>query len=79
VDQIIRETDIDFAKWAVDAILHWKNKGLPGRIVHIHGTADKILPYRLVKPDYTIPGGTHVLAMNWHREISSLLRKLVLG
>jgi pimeloyl-ACP methyl ester carboxylesterase len=76
--QIIRDTDIDFARWAIDAILHWKNKEIPGNLVHIHGDADKLLPYRLVKADHIIPGGTHVMTMDHHQEISGILKKIIL-
>ncbi|MBL7739913.1 MAG: alpha/beta hydrolase [Chitinophagaceae bacterium] len=74
---IIRETDMDFVKWAVDAILHWNNTEVPKNLTHIHGTGDKLLPYKLVKADYTIPDGRHVLPLDHHKEISDLLRKLV--
>jgi len=74
---IIRDTDIHFVKWAVDAILHWDNKTMQGNIIHIHGTADRLLPYRLVKADYTIQGGAHVLPLDRHEEVSALLKKLL--
>jgi pimeloyl-ACP methyl ester carboxylesterase len=76
--QIIRDTDTSFAKWAIGAILHWKNTIVPENLVHIHGTADKLLPYRLVKADHTIPGGTHVMTMDHHQEITDILKKLIL-
>jgi pimeloyl-ACP methyl ester carboxylesterase len=75
--EIIRDTDIDFVKWAVTAILHWKNETIPGNIIHIHGTADKLLPYRLVKADHTIKDGPHVLPLDKYQEISILLKKLI--
>jgi pimeloyl-ACP methyl ester carboxylesterase len=74
---IIRDTDARFAKWCITAILNWKNKTVPKNLVHIHGTADKLLPYRLVKADYTIKGGNHVMPMDSHKEISALLKKLI--
>jgi pimeloyl-ACP methyl ester carboxylesterase len=76
--QIIRDTDISFAKWAINAILHWKNNDIPSNLVHIHGTADKLLPCRLVKADHIIEGGTHVMTMDHHREITDILKKLIL-
>lgn len=74
---IIRDSDIRFVQWAIDAILHWNNKTAPSNIVHIHGTADKLLPYRYVKADYTIKNGRHVLPLDHHREISQLLKTLI--
>lgn len=74
---IIRETDMGFVKWALDAIFYWDNKEEPSNVIHIHGTADRLLPYKLVKADYTVDGGSHVLPMDNPREISALLKKLV--
>jgi pimeloyl-ACP methyl ester carboxylesterase len=74
---IIRDTDISFAKWCMNAILHWNNKDIPRNLVHIHGTADRLLPYRLVKADYTIRGGNHLVPMDKHAETSGLLKKLI--
>jgi hypothetical protein len=75
--QILNDTDTRFTKWAVFAILHWQNAVIPQNIIHIHGTSDKLLPYRLVKADYSIANGTHLMIMNQPEEISVLLKKLV--
>jgi pimeloyl-ACP methyl ester carboxylesterase len=75
--EIMRDTDIEFVKWAFTAILSWKNEIVPDNIVHIHGTADRILPCRLVKADYIIQGGPHVLPLDKHEEVSALLKKLI--
>lgn len=75
--QIIRESDIRFVRWAISAILHWKNMSIPGNIIHVHGTADKLLPCRYVKADYLVEGGTHVMTLDKHAEISRLLQRLI--
>jgi pimeloyl-ACP methyl ester carboxylesterase len=75
--KIIRDTDARFLKWSITAILNWKNKETPKNLIHIHGTADRLLPYRLVKADHTIVGGNHVMPMDSHEEISVLLKKII--
>lgn len=50
---------------------------IPGNIIHVHGTADKLLPCRYVKADYLIEGGTHVMTLDKHTEISRLLQQLL--
>ncbi|MEI9808509.1 MAG: alpha/beta hydrolase [Bacteroidota bacterium] len=76
--EIIRDTDIDFVKWAFTAIIKWRNEVIPDNIVHIHGNADRLLPFRLVKADHIIEGGPHVLPLDKHEEISRLLKTLIL-
>ncbi len=76
-NQILRDTDTKFTKWAIHSILHWENKIEPGNIIHIHGTSDTLLPYSMVKADYSIDKGTHLMIMNNSNEISNLLKKLI--
>jgi len=76
--EIVRDTDTDFVKWAITSILNWKNKEVPKNLVHLHGTADRLLPHRLVKADHLIEGGNHVMPMDSHEEVSALLKKIIL-
>jgi len=76
---LIRDSDPKFTKWAIEAILHWDNNTVPANIIHIHGTADKLLPYRYVKVDYTVEGGEHLMVMDKAEELSVLLKKLIVG
>lgn len=75
--QIVKETDPEFTKWAIRAIMHWQNEIVPENLLHIHGTADKLLPYRLVKADYTITAGEHLMIMDKANEVSLLLKQLI--
>ena len=76
--EILKDADSDFSKWAIYSILHWENTEIPSNLTHIHGTSDKLLPFRLVKADYTIEGGSHLMIMNQHQDISALLKKLII-
>ena len=75
---ILKETDMKFTNAAIDMILRWKTRVAVPNIIHIHGTADKLLPYRKVKADYTIKGGTHLMVMDNGREISDILKMNIL-
>ena len=77
VANIVADIDPYFLKWAIKAILHWDEKEEPANVKHIHGTADRLLPFRFVKADYKIQGGTHLMSINKPSEISSLLQKLI--
>ncbi|MHA4807131.1 alpha/beta fold hydrolase [Flavitalea flava] len=74
---ILRDTDAAFLKWAIDIIVGWKNVTIPGKIIHIHGTKDLVLPYRFVRPDITIAKGGHLMTLNKAREITEVLRGLL--
>ncbi|MCW3112422.1 MAG: alpha/beta hydrolase [Segetibacter sp.] len=75
--QIMKDSDPIFTRWAMDAIVNWRNIVVPENITHIHGTADKLLPYRYVKADYAIKGGEHVMVMDRPQEVSELLKQII--
>lgn len=80
-NEIIRDADFAFTKWAIEAILHWKNDKRPQNVTHIHGTADKLLPFKRVAGDHhhAIKGGSHLMIMNNAEEISALLKEIISG
>jgi hypothetical protein len=78
IREIINNKSIgNFNAWAVDSIVHWENKTIPANLVHIHGNADRLLPYKYVKADHTINGGGHFMIVNQAKELSVLLQKLI--
>lgn len=70
---ILHDTDPGFFRWAVTSIGNWRSQAPPANTVHIHGTADRILPFRYVSADHAIPGGTHFMAVNRAKEINKLI------
>lgn len=75
--QIIRDSDMRFTQWAIKSILYWKNQEIPPNLVHIHGTADRLLPCRRLRADHVIEGGTHVMVMEKPEAVSNLLQQLI--
>lgn len=75
--QILHDSQPSFTRWAMNAIVNWTNTLVPTNITHIHGTADKLLPFRYVKADIVIPNGEHVLLMDEHEQVSDILKKLI--
>ncbi len=76
-DLILKESDPKITAAIIDMILRWKSETIPSNVIHIHGTADRTLPYRKVKADYTIAGGTHLMIMDRAEEISVIIRKII--
>lgn len=66
----------NYFKGAVHCIMQWNNNECPESIVHIHGTADQVLPYNLIRNcDYSIKNGTHFMVINKADEISMIINK----
>lgn len=74
---MIEHTDLHFLKWAMVNVANWKNGFNPGNITHIHGTADRVLPYRNVKCDYTIQDGGHMMVLNRAHEVNEILHEVI--
>lgn len=70
---IMEDTDPRFFRWAMKQMAHWQNDTIPSDLIHIHGTADKIIPYSNVKADYTIEGGGHLMVFNHAAAISRII------
>lgn len=75
--EIMKDSDSAFTRWAMHAIVNWNNTVVPRNVIHIHGTTDKLLPYRYVKADYAITNGEHVMVMDRAEELSLLLKQII--
>lgn len=75
--QILEEFDENFLKWAINAIVIWRNTNIYTGVKHIHGTKDRILPFRNVKADFVVENGGHFMVLNKAEEISVLLKQLI--
>lgn len=75
--EILKDTDENFLKWAIDKIVNWKNTTIPKNIKHIHGTADRILPIQFAKSDLQIIDGGHFMTIDKFEELNSVLENLI--
>jgi pimeloyl-ACP methyl ester carboxylesterase len=73
VHNMIQQADTVFLNWAINKIVHLPVKPTPANLVHIHGTADRILPYKNVQATHTVPAGRHLMIVNNSKEIQSYL------
>lgn len=74
---MIRKIDIGFMRWALNAILTWKNTDIPLNLIHIQGTKDEILPMRYTKPTHLIAQGGHLMVLNRAAEINTILKQVL--
>ena len=72
--QILRDTDPNFARWAIARLLEW-----PGRpttpVIRIHGTEDRLLPIKAARGQYQLAGG-HLIIISRAAEISQILNQV---
>jgi hypothetical protein len=74
---IIRESDPEFIRWSLTAVLHWRNEVAPEKLIHIHGSRDEILRMKFTKPTHIIAKAGHLMVMNRAEEINRILEQVL--
>ena len=77
LQQILRDTDPAFTRWAVARLLQWPGRPAPPTI-RIHGTQDRLLPHGAAHSQRLLPGG-HLIILSRAAEISRMLDELAAG
>lgn len=72
---ILRDTDRHFAKWAVKAMMTWRNEVVPEGIYHIHGNADQVILPNGIKANYWVSDGGHFMIYNRASLINPILTR----
>jgi pimeloyl-ACP methyl ester carboxylesterase len=70
------DADPHFLKWAINAVINWKGEEQAAKnIVHLHGTADQLFSYNLIKNAIPVKNGTHVMNITNSEEVNRILLK----
>ncbi|RYE25366.1 MAG: alpha/beta hydrolase [Sphingobacteriaceae bacterium] len=75
--QILNDTDPHFLKWAIGKVARWRNTTELFNIKHIHGTADRVLPFQFVNSDVAIYNGGHLMTLNKAAEINQQIKAIL--
>jgi pimeloyl-ACP methyl ester carboxylesterase len=74
LNAILDDTDLGFAKWAVQALLTWKNvEKISSPCLKISGTDDKLLPPTPSENTVLIENGEHFMIVDKAAEISEIV------
>ncbi len=76
--QILQDTNPVFMAWAIHQILHWKNRFIPGNLIHIHGDKDRIIPIKRLKTSIVIKGAGHFMTVTHSQEVEKLLKEMLI-
>lgn len=72
---IMDDADDDFVDWATNSIVTWDNEQQLPNIITIHGTSDRIFPFR--EADYKVNDGGHLMVVSKADEVSRILRTIL--
>lgn len=74
---IIRDTDTKFMKWAVNAILCWRNQTTPSCLYSVHGAEDVILPVQNIHPNLLIPAAGHLMVYTHGDQVAAHILQVI--
>ena len=76
LNQILNDTDLYFAKWAVNQLTNWSNiEKLSNPVLKIGGTHDKLIPPN--KNQRLIEKGEHFMIVDRADEISQIINEII--
>lgn len=73
LNNILDDTDLGFAKWAVNELLNWKNEQKLDRVLKISGTNDKLIPPTNDTKIHLIEHGGHFMIVDKAEEMSRVI------
>jgi hypothetical protein len=76
-NDMLKKSSPKFVKWAMDAVLAWKNEVVPANVYHIVGDSDHVFNYKRISNATVIKGGTHIMVFNKAKEINKLLKGIL--
>lgn len=75
LNKIIKDTDLDFAKWAVNQLVCWHNDEVFENCIKISGAKDKLMPSYSMERNIVVKGGGHFMIVDKAKEISGIINK----
>jgi pimeloyl-ACP methyl ester carboxylesterase len=76
---ILEDTDPEFFEWAIRQLFSWDNHWKPENLLRIHGTADKILPYKKIMNAIPVKEGEHLMVYSKSAIVSQILAENLLA
>lgn len=68
-----KDADPEFVKWAVHAVVNWRNREVPEQLIRLHGKRDLLFPGILCGPRIKVPKGTHTMVLSQARVVHQTL------
>ncbi len=76
-EDMLKKSSPKFVKWAIGAVLAWKNETIPPNVYHLIGDKDMVFPYKQIKNATVIKGGTHIMVFDKAKQINKILKGIL--
>jgi pimeloyl-ACP methyl ester carboxylesterase len=78
ISLLVSFTSKNYLQWAVYQVTEWKPKAECHNLYHIHGTKDRIFPFRRIKNAFVVEGGDHIMIYRKPEEVSRIITQVLL-
>lgn len=75
--EILDDTDLNFAKWAINELIGWKNIQKAEICLKINGNKDKLIPIKQNEASVIIKNGEHFMIVDKSDEISDTINNWI--
>jgi pimeloyl-ACP methyl ester carboxylesterase len=76
-EDMLKRSSSKFVKWAIGAVLAWKNETIPQNVYHLIGDKDMVFSYTRIKDATIIKGGTHIMIFDKAKQINKILKGIL--
>ncbi|GAB2981068.1 hypothetical protein GCM10027049_16020 [Mucilaginibacter puniceus] len=76
-EDMLKKSSPKFVKWALKAVLAWKNETIPPNVYHLIGDKDMVFSYKQIKDATVIKDGTHIMVFNKAKQINKILKGIL--
>lgn len=73
IDAMIADNDRVLTRWMLNSLMSWRGCEPRGPVSHIHGSADRLLPYRCVRGAMAIKNGHHFMVFDEPGRVSRVI------
>jgi pimeloyl-ACP methyl ester carboxylesterase len=74
---MLKKSSPKFIKWAMGAVLKWRNEVIPANVYHIVGDKDLVFNYKKINNATIVKGGTHIMVFDKAKQINKLLKGIL--
>ena len=76
-EDMLKKASPKFVKWAINAVLAWKNEIIPPNVYHLIGDKDMVFSYKQIKDATVIKGGTHIMVFDKAKQVNKILKGIL--
>lgn len=74
LENILKDTDPKFLKWAIGKIIYWNNREIPANLIRIHGEKDRLLKMKKKVEYEVVKNGGHFMVVEQAEEVSRIIQ-----